>query len=147
MRYALILELTVKNVTNGDQDFADLISPDWDYVIQSDTAQMHDTYDPVGGTFSTPAEIPPAEPPWPVIRTIKKEKWYDRWTDEDLGKMLTAAKTSEGMAGWMDWIRNQTALDLDNARISAKLAQGVAGGHITQATMDALLADVQQDEV
>lgn len=147
MKFALILDLEVKNIISADQAFADLIAINWDYVIQSDSANIYDIYDPVTETFTYPT---PAEPPamvWPVIRIIKKEKWYDRWTDDDLGKLLAVANTNEGMAGWMDWIRSQSALDLDSTRITSKLQQGVDGGHITQSAMDILLADVTEEEM
>lgn len=145
--WALILDLEVKNAIVAEQEYIDLISPNWDYVIQSDTARIDDIYDPVSETFTPPDPIIIPEPDWPVIRIIKKANWYDRWTDDDLGKLLAVANTNEGMAGWMDWIRSQSALDLDSTRITSKLQQGVDGGHITQSAMDILLADVTEEEM
>lgn len=139
--YALIKDDVVENVVTGTEEYAAEIAPNWDYVVQSDIASIGDIYDPVGGTFTTPAP-----PPWPVIRTISQAKWYDRWTDEDLGTFRTQAKTSNAMLGWLDWIDKQPIVYLDTPRIVDKLQSAVDNFHITQAAMDIILADVTEEE-
>ncbi len=108
-------------------------------------ASIGDEYNPGNGEFTTPP--PPAPPPFPVIRTIVRENWYNRWTDDDLGTLIIEAQTNVGLAGWLDWIKSQSAIDLDSARVIDKLQAGVTGGFITQASMDALLADVTENEI
>lgn len=147
MRYAQILELTVMNVIEADQAFVDTISHNYDWVVQSDTAQMGDAYDPATKEFTTPEPIITPEPPWPVIRTIGVSQWFNRWTDEELGKFITLAESNQGVAGWNSWLNRQSAVDLDDLRITVRLQQAVTGGHITQIRMDELLGDVQETEI
>ena len=128
----------------ADQDFIDQISHNWSFVVQTDTAQIGDIYNPSTGEFTTPAEV---VEPWPVIRTMTVEKWYNRWTDEELGMFHTLAQTNEAVAGWEIWLGRQSAISLDDPRIVDRLEQGVTSGRITQARMDALLSDVAEGEL
>ena len=143
-RYALILNDEVQNVIVADQDFIDEISSYWSFVVQSDTAQIGDAYNPSTGEFTTPTIEPE---PWPVIRTMTVEKWYNRWTDAELGMFHTLAQTNEAVAGWEIWLGRQSAISLDDPRIVDRLEQGVTIGKITQERMDALLADVAEGEL
>jgi hypothetical protein len=144
-RWAQVQNDVVQNVIEADQAFVDMVKANWQFVIESDLAQMDDTYDHATGIFTRPPE--PEPPPWPVIRTITVPKWFDRWTDEELGIFHTLAQTNESVAGWNIWLSRQSAVSLDDTRIIAKLQQGVASGRISQARMDALLVDVAKGEV
>ena len=143
-RYALILNDEVQNVIMADQEFVDLISSNWSFIVQSDTAQIGDAYDPVTKEFTTPDVVVDE---WPIIRTITVEKWYNRWTDEELGLFHALAATNDAIAGWEIWLGRQSAISLDDPRIVDRLQQGVTSGKITQARMDALLADVAEGEL
>lgn len=149
MRYALINEFTVVNIIVADSDFAASISGDYQYVIQSDTAQIGDAYNSVSGEFTTP-ELPP-EPDWPVIRTITVEHWLNRWSDETLGRVIRISESDtpvgDKVKGWLAWLDRQSAISLDDTRITDRIQQAVDAGKITVAEQTTLMADVQEGEL
>ena len=148
-KYALILNLEVKNLVEANQDYVDSVSHNWDYIVQSDTANIGDTYDPGSGTF-TPAPLPP-EKPFPIIRTIRIDKWLDRWDDETFGRVLRLAENDTAIGnqikGWIKWLDRQSAISLDDTRIVNKLDYALTNSFITQQEHDDLLADVQPGEL
>ena len=142
-RYALIKDNIVENLVMLEVEDISWMQDDWDHIVESLTAEMGDSYDPATEEFTSNL-VPEV---WPTIRTMTIEKWFDRWTDEELGIFETLAQTNEAIAGWRVWISRQSAVDLDDTRITNRLAQGVSSGRITQARMDALLADVAENEL
>jgi len=108
--YALIKNNTVQNVIECDQAFADSIKHEWDDVIPSNG--MGKGWEKLNGMWTAPVQ--PAQPGPAPIRTLTHLQYMNRFTDEELEAIYTAAKTVVKVEVWLAKFNAAGPVDLDD---------------------------------
>jgi hypothetical protein len=130
--------LVLNTIDAADQETADLHT-----ALYSVTAIARDISSesprPAPG-WSYDGEIFAAPIPAQVVRWINAADFLSRFSDAELGELQAIADSNSAVRGWVWWLNHQVAIDLDDTRISSRLADAVAAGKLTQARMDEILS-------
>lgn len=119
MRFVILENNIVANIALADGPLAE----NW---IENDTAGIGWSYD--GKTFTAP--LPPVEPVIPVSRILSKLEYMNRFHEEELVAIYTAAKSVILVEIWLEKFKLASNVDLDDAATIAGLKQMELAGLI-----------------
>ena len=110
MRFVILENNIVVNIALADGPLGE----NW---IQNDTAGIGWSYD--GKTFTAP--VIPEAPKVPVVRTLSKLEYMNRFHEEELVAIYTAAKSVILVEIWLEKFKLASNVDLDDPATIAGL--------------------------